>query len=312
MKTLDYTPVMEAICRFDKIIVMSHKEPDYDALGSQLGLYLSLKKSYPQKDIVAIGEGIGTAYNQYFSPISTDDFRDALVLITDTGAFHLVSNPDCQFSKKTIVIDHHFSRESFADITLLDETAISVCLMIYELIRSHGLYMDQTIAELLLLGIVADSGRFRYKNTDSDTFRITSALLAEGVDLQYIYGLTSKQALKMVRYKGLVMNNFKVYNQRIAYMIHTKEMIETSQLSVFDVGRGTVGCMADIEGIDAWVNFTETEVGIQVELRSKEKPVISVAKSLGGGGHELACGATLESLDGVDQCLEMVFKAISS
>ena len=81
---------------------------------------------------------------------------------------------------------------------------------------------------------------------------------------------------------------------RVAYIYTTKEELPTYGVDTFTISRGMVGVMADIRGVDIWVNFTETDENtVLVEIRSKEVAVQPIAVKYGGGGHAKACGATL-------------------
>lgn len=311
MELLDYSVLIEKIENYDKIIVLSHHTPDFDALGSQLALYQSLKASYPHKTVLAGGEWKIDEVKDQYTELTEDDYKGNLVIVTDTGAHHLISDKQYVHADHIVAIDHHFSRQPFAHTSLVDNTMISACLLIYDLIMSQKLVLNQKIAQLLLYGIVSDSGRFRYKNTNQHTFKVVSHLLELGADLQEVYARTSSTSLEMIRYRGYVMNTFKLYKGCIAYMVNTKEMIQESGLTLFEVSRGMVNSMADIEGIEAWMNFSETEDGIKTEFRSKKIPVVSIAKAHGGGGHELACGCTTQSLDQVEDILEELYQVVS-
>lgn len=311
MARFDYTQFKNKIEAYDKIIVLTHKAPDYDALGSQLGMYFSLTSQYPDKTIIASGECKDEAFSHCYTALDAEDYKGALVIFTDTPSEALVSEMNYVHGDYVIVFDHHFSRGDFGDLSFVDTTAISACLLVFDMIESLGLHMDKQVATTLLYGIITDSGRFRYKNTDQDTFRVVSAMMEHGADLQEVYSRIYNQSLDFVRHKGYVMSNFKLFADRIGYIIHTKELIEKSKLSMFEVTRGMVNSMADIDGIDAWANFTETEEGVKAEFRSKKIPVVSVAREFGGGGHELACGATLKSHDQIEECLKALNQVIA-
>ncbi len=310
MSRFDYKPFKEKIESYEKIIVLTHKAPDYDAMGSQLGLYFSLKATYPEKDIYAGGECKDDDFVHVYTRLEAGDYIGALVIFTDTPSEALVSDLNYKEGDYVAVMDHHFSRGDFGDLSFVDTSLISACLLVYDLIVDLGMVMNKEIAELLLLGLVSDSGRFRYKNTDKDTFAVVSALLANGADLQGVYGRIYNQSLAFVRHKGYVMSHFEVFNHHIGYIVHTKDLIEKSGLTMFEVTRGMVNSMADIEGIEAWANFTYTEDGVKAEFRSKRIPVVQVAKAFGGGGHELACGATLASDDLIEDCLKALNQVI--
>lgn len=312
MSRFDYAPFKQAIEKHSKIIVLGHKAPDYDSFSSQLGMFLGLRNTYPNKVVLAGGECKNDDYLSYYTDLTEDDYIDALVIFTDTPSPTMVCDDGYKKASYVVVIDHHFSRGDFGDLSFVDTTLISAALLVVDILEDFDIEIDEEMAKIIIYGIITDSGRFRYKNTDTDTFRVVSMLLAKGAVLQDVYSVIYSQSLDFVRHKGYVMSHFKVHNNRIGYIIHTKDLIEQSKLSMFEVTRGMVNTMADIEGIDAWANFTVTDEGVKAEFRSKKIPVVSVAKDFGGGGHELACGATIKDLDVVNDCLEALSKVLEA
>jgi phosphoesterase RecJ-like protein len=105
--------------------------------------------------------------------------------------------------------------------------------------------------------------------------------------------------------QGHFINNFKVTNHGVAYMMNTTEIAKRFDVSTFTVSRAMVNQMAGIKGIYIWANFTETEDGeIWVELRSHKESIVHLAREYGGGGHALACGCTLSSFKQAEELLE--------
>jgi phosphoesterase RecJ-like protein len=113
-------------------------------------------------------------------------------------------------------------------------------------------------------------------------------------------------------YRGLYSDNFENVRLRasfvlkiqftdagVAYIYTTKDEVKELGVDTFTISRGMVGTMAEIKGVDIWVNFTETEEGILAELRSSLYNINRIAVKYGGGGHEKASGATLKSKDDV-------------
>ena len=99
---------------------------------------------------------------------------------------------------------------------------------------------------------------------------------------------------------------FKTTKEGVAYLKNGREVFERYKVDFFNISRGMVGVMAGIAEIPIWCNFTldiENDVIIG-EFRSRELSIVEIAKKYGGGGHDLACGATLHSWEEVDQVIE--------
>ena len=145
--------------------------------------------------------------------------------------------------------------------------------------------------------MVTDSGRFRYDSTTPRTFRQAAFLLERGVDLNEIYRNLYADDFDYKRLRAQYTMKVRFTKNKVAYIYSTKEELEKAGSDVFAISRGMVNVMADIRGVDIWVNFTETADGILCELRSSSRSVVHIAVKYGGGGHEKACGATVPTRD---------------
>ncbi len=292
----------------ESIIILTHSMPDADAYGSQLGLYLALKKGYPEKNIFAVAtEFPALDSERYYTQLDDFVFEKSLVIATDTPAKSLINDERYKIAEKVIVIDHHGKEPDFGDIKITDSSVVSACEIVYYLISNMKLLLDSTIAEYLMKGLSADSGRFRYKGVSSSTFYVASKLMEYDFDLSQMFNEMYAADIDYIRYKGKVMAGFETIGD-VAFMKNTKQMVEESSLSLFAVSRGMVNAMADIKGIEIWVNFTDSSNGIMTEIRSKSKTVNQIAFKYGGGGHALACGATLDSWEEADALLKDLSK----
>jgi phosphoesterase RecJ-like protein len=288
----------------DSIIILTHKMPDADAYGSQLGLFLTLKKEFPSKAVFAVATEFPEAGSEkYYTAVKDEVFANSLVIATDTPAASLINDERYKIAKKVIVIDHHGKDPDFGDIKITDNSVVSACEIVYYLIVGMGLSLDSIIAEYLMKGLSADSGRFRYRGVSSSTFYVASKLMEYEFDLNAMFNLIYATDLDFIRYKGKVMAGFETIGN-VAFMKNTQRMVEASNLTISQISRGMVNAMADIKGIDIWANFTKTSDGILAEIRSKSKPVNQIAFKYGGGGHQLACGATLNDWETVDDMIK--------
>ena len=113
----------------------------------------------------------------------------------------------------------------------------------------------------------------------------------------YIYKNLYAEKFESVLNHSKFVLKIKFTEANVAYIYNTLEEVKESGMSTFNVSRGMVGCMADIEGVDAWVNFTECEEGVLAELRSSIYNINPIAVKYGGGGHKKASGATLKNKD---------------
>lgn len=292
-----FEQVFSTIQSFDRIIIHRHKNPDGDALGSQIGLKHILKENFPEKEVYMVGDGAGRysfMEDSVMDEISDDMYSDALAVILDTSARHLISDERYPLAKQTIRIDHHIFCETIADVEVTNTSYESCCGLITEFAFQCGLKLNPLAAKSLYTGMVTDSGRFRYDSTSSNTFRLASFLMEQPFDISSIYSNLYSDDLQNVKNKAHFLLKIQKTEKPVAYIYTDLEEVKSLNMDIFSISRGMVGTMSDIRGIDIWVNFTETEKGVLCELRSSKYNINPIAVKYGGGGHAKASGATVK------------------
>ena len=114
------------------------------------------------------------------------------------------------------------------------------------------------------------------------------------MDTGDIYSKLYADDFENVRLRAQFILKIKFTAKNVAYIYTTKEELAGYNADTFTISRGMVGTMSDLRGVDIWVNFTETEQGVLVEIRSSKYTVQPIAVKYGGGGHAKACGATVK------------------
>ena len=292
-----FEQVLAAIQSYDRIIIHRHKNPDGDALGSQIGLKHILKENYPEKEIYVVGDKAGRysfMEDSRMDEIPDEAYHGALAMILDTSARHLISDERYTLAEKTIRMDHHIFCETIADAEVTDTSYESCCGLITELALQCGLRLNPLAAKSLYTGMVTDSGRFRYDSTSSNTFRLASELMKQPFDIGEIYTNLYSDNLEHVKNKAHFVLKIQKTDKNVAYIYTDLAEARSLNMDTFSISRGMVGTMADIKGIDIWVNFTETEAGVLCELRSSKYNINPIAVKYGGGGHAKASGATVK------------------
>jgi phosphoesterase RecJ-like protein len=288
--------VLTCIEEYNKIIIHRHSRPDGDAMGSQIGLKNIILENYPQKTVYVVGDS-----NNYFSfmpdsqmdEINDSEYDGALAILLDSAAAHLISDDRYKKAEKTVRIDHHIYCETFTDIEVVDTTFESCCGLITDFAVNCGLRFNKTAATALYTGMVTDSGRFRYDGTNARTHRLAAALLETGIDTNEIYRPLYSDDFANKLLKAQFTLKIKFTPNNVAYIYTTREEMQSLGSSEFSISRGMVATMADIKGVDIWVNFTEGESGVMCELRSSRFNINPIAVKYGGGGHQKASGATV-------------------
>ncbi|HUH51538.1 MAG TPA: bifunctional oligoribonuclease/PAP phosphatase NrnA [Flavobacterium sp.] len=295
-----------------KITIVSHRNPDGDAMGSALGLGLFLKKLghqinvimpnnfpdflawLPHTDTISIFEEDTEATKEILDQAS-------LVFTVDFNALHrtgkLMEEALKELDKPFLMIDHHLSPDDYAAYMFSDTKYGSTCEMIYHFIAELGYenLIDAEIATCLYTGIVTDSGSFKYPTTSSLTHKVVSSLIAKGIDNAQIHNLlfdnNSYDRLKLL---GRGLENMVVLPElQTAYIT-----LSEADLKEFDTRKGDtegiVNYPLTIKGIVFSVIFIENldEGIIKMSLRSQGNFDVNVfARTyFNGGGHKNAAG----------------------
>ncbi len=292
-----FEQILESIRHADRIIIHRHKNPDGDALGSQIGLKHILKENFPGKEIYAVGDEAGRysfMEDSRMDTVADELYADALAVILDTSAKHLISDERYTLARNTARIDHHIFCEQIAEVEVTDTSYESCCGLIARFAQESGLKLTPLAAKSLYTGMVTDSGRFRYDSTGANTFRLAAFLMEQSFDTNEIYRNLYADDFANIQNKAKFVLRIQKTEAGVAYIYTDLEEVKASGMDIFSISRGMVGTMADIRGVDIWVNFTETEKGVLCELRSSRFNINPIAVKYGGGGHAKASGATVK------------------
>ena len=298
--------ILDQIKKYDRIIIHRHSKPDGDAMGSQLGLKYLIQENFPGKEVLVVGDM--SAYISFMEGAVMDSPADeawhgALAIILDTSARHLISDDRYALAEATARIDHHLFVEKIADVEVTDSSFESCCGLIAAFSMESGLKLTSLAAKSLYTGMVTDSGRFRYDSVNAQTFKMASFLMEQPFDVNEIYRNLYADSYESRKLKAQYTLKIQFTPKNVAYIYTTKEEMQALNVEVFSISRGMVGTMADMKGVDIWVNFTETDEGILCELRSSKYNINPIAVKYGGGGHAKASGACLQTVEQVQLML---------
>lgn len=306
--------LLDKIKEYNQIILFRHVNPDLDAFGSQFGLYHILSDSFKDKKIVIQGDMTSDLVNKFidFDVNQYCDVNDQILgIVLDTANRERIDG-DYQICDELIKIDHHIIVDSYGDVNIEDPSTSScsqIIVDIYDRFKDH-LILSQKAAEALYMGIVGDSNRFMYRNTDARTFRMASILIDTGIDIEKIYQKLYLKDRKDLRITQFILNNY-YYTDGIAYYILKDEDLKQLDISR-EEGSNYVNTLANIEQFKVWMAITQNSKNnnYRVSIRSRDIAINEVASRFNGGGHALASGATLQSLDQLDALLEQLKEKI--
>jgi phosphoesterase RecJ-like protein len=293
--------VLEKIKEYDRIILFRHIRPDGDAVGSTKGLKEIIKSTYPKKEVHLINDDF-SGYLSFLggedAPIEDELYTDALGIVMDTANAERVSNQKFKLCKEIVKIDHHISVDDFGDINLVDETKSSASEMVANFYYTFKdeLKLDSEAAKYIYLGMVTDSGRFRYHSVTGDTMRLAGMLLDTGIDVDTMYSNLYVKDFSEYKFMAFVYSEMKMTENGVAYILVDNKTKEKFNLTNEQAGNA-VSCMEGIKGSLIWIAFIETEESIRVRLRSRFVTINDIGEKYHGGGHACASGATVYSME---------------
>lgn len=296
MKTKAFKQILNAIKKYDTIMIHGHTRPDGDCIGSQFGLKYLILDNFPDKKVYVVGET--SEYVKFVGvPDGAEDalYKKGLAIVVDCGNQDRISDQRYKFAKKLIKIDHHIEDTPYGDISYVEEEAASCTQIITDFAREMKLEVTKRAAFALYVGLVTDSGRFRFDSVSPNTFVDAAFLLSCGVNIEEVDNNLSVTTLKTLKLTGYVLNNFRTTENGVAYICMTREVVEQFGVSNEEAAN-QVSSLAGIEGYPVWCLMMEySKEEIRIRLRSRGPEIKALANKYGGGGHAKASGAKLEN-----------------
>lgn len=302
----DIRRIERAIKRYDRICIFRHLMPDYDALGSQMGLYTWIKDNFPNKEVHVVGDNHVTFTPRLFpvmDELPESWFKEPfLAFILDVGNESRIADPRFKKAKFKIKIDHHPDVEHWGNISIVNTSAAAASENIVSaLLNMKGDYvLSKEAASYFYIALVGDSGRFQYSSTTAHTFAVASALINANIEISKIYQNMYLKKIDDLKVTAYILNHFSISEHGVAYYVLDSNIQRELNITT-ERGKENVNLFSNIEGINAWCSITQDdnpkEPCWRISIRSKEKAINGVATQFGGGGHAQASGAKIVTID---------------
>lgn len=296
------SPFLAALRTAQTILVAVHVRPDGDAVAS-LGAAVSILRDngfqafgilpeQPSKDLAPFlpAEGI----LQSAEGIEADVFITADCSKPDRVAAGGYPFEHCQ---TLINIDHHPDNPNFGTLNLVAPDAAACTENLYALFRDAGFRISQENATRLLLGLITDSGCFRFQNTSPNAFRTAAELMELGADhKRIIVTIFSSRPERFVRLEAeFALNRLKTaFGGKFAWMYLDPEVLAKYGVEMRETD-SLIEIPRNIDGVEIAATLRPEKDGWKASLRAKREPYSAgrIARALGGGGHEMAAGCTI-------------------
>ncbi len=300
--------ILEEIKKAKKIVILTHENPDGDAIGSSLGMYIALRKMGKEPDII-IPE-LPRVYN--FLPEIENVKKEGqkepydLAIALDCATIKMLNGWANYFedAKVKVTIDHHGTNTMYGDYNYVNPDAPACAQTLISIIQYFGVEIDKKIGTCLLTGIITDTGGFQYQSTTPETFEFAAELLQTGVNVSDIYKRVMNTMTKAnFELRKRAIERMEFFKEgKIAFTYVTKEDIEEANAETGDF-EGIVEEGRNIEGVEVSIFLRETQKGFKVSLRSNDYVNVSdVCLLFGGGGHIHAAACTIaQSLEQVKE-----------
>ncbi|MBR3019099.1 MAG: bifunctional oligoribonuclease/PAP phosphatase NrnA [Clostridia bacterium] len=311
--------LLDTVESYQTVFLFRHTRMDGDCAGASKGLKEILRASYPDKTVLLV-DAQQSDFLAFLgpddSPAPDEAYRDALAIVVDTADRERISNKKYALCREIIKIDHHIEVDVYGDLNWVEPERSSACEMIAALYWENRdrLIMTRQAATYVYLGMVTDSGRFRFSGVNGETMRLAGMLLDQGIDTETLYAQLYLHSYETLKFRAYVYDRMERTENGVAYIFVSREMQRAYGLN-FEAASNVIAYLENIRGCLCWLAFIETEPpeeGIRVRLRSRFMTVNEIANLHHGGGHANASGATVYSREEMQALIREADEAVKA
>lgn len=296
----DFQEAISLIQSSGKILLVSHRRPDGDTLGANIGLHFALRQLGKNTTLACIDEiprrlRFLKGTEKFVQEFRIDDFD--LIIICDAGAYHMTGFHEkyTDFLSKRVPIlniDHHASNDFFGTVNLVDPKASSATVIVWRILKQLKVKFTPEIAEALLAGIYNDTGGFMHANTTKETFEAAADFMQTGISVSTIVKPLMKDAtLVQLKLWGFMLENLHMNEKGVISSVVNQTDFRQIGARPSDTG-GIVDLINTVPESSFTVLLAEDEGMVKGSLRTQrdDVDVDAVARQFGGGGHRKAAG----------------------
>ncbi len=293
--------ILEEIKKAEKIVILTHENPDGDAIGSSLAMMQALKSMNKNPDVIIPSYSSCFKFLPGITEIKAESNVEKydLAIALDCADGKILCGYSSYFEKaKTkIVIDHHGSNQMYGDMNFVNPVSPACCQILIGIFDYFGIEITKDIGTCLITGIITDTGGFDY-NVTPETFDFAAMLLRKGIKISEVYSKSLKTKTKAHFELEKIANDRLEFLEdgKVTFTYITLEDEDKVNAQTGD-SEGLVENGRDIEGVEVSIflhQHADKPNGFKISLRSKEYVNVSnVCIMFGGGGHPKAAGAFL-------------------
>ena len=276
-------------------LILTHRRPDGDTLGSAAVLCLGLRQLGKAAHILENPETTEKYQHLHQGLTLTKAEAHHTLVCVDTAAPGMLQL-NAEAENIALRIDHHGTATSFTPWELVDATAGATGDIIYDVLMQMGMTLDKPMAEALYTAVSTDTGCFRYANTNAHSYAVASACAQAGGDLHTInQEIFDTNSLARLRLQGWIVENIRFFREGTLAVCALPKAVEEMLGVTEDDMENISGFPRSIQGVKMAATLRESQDGVKVSVRALPGyDAAVVCQAFGGGGHKGAAGATLD------------------
>lgn len=299
MTKLTRTDTARYLLAGDRFLILTHKRPDGDTLGSAAALCLGLRQLGKTAHVLR-NRDVTEKYAHLHDALAKEmaEPGDTMISVDVAAPNMLLSGGEGLQAQITLQIDHHGTATHFAPMTLVDADAAACGEIIYDVLTEMGAKLDKPMAEALYTAVSTDTGCFRYANTTAHTYRVAAACWEAGGDLHAInQQIFETNSFGKLRLQSWMTENIRFRCSGQVAVCALPAQVERDLGLTEDDLENVSGFPRSIEGVKIAATLRETSDGrIKVSVRALPGfDAAAVCAKFSGGGHKGAAGATLKA-----------------
>lgn len=298
MPNEDFQKLADLIRGAQNVLLIGHRKPDGDALGSMGAMKIFLD-GMGKSVTLACSTGVPPRYNflPFTSEVQTeiDLSKHDLVIVLDCGAHYMTEFDLSSGGQPVIVnIDHHSSNDMFGQLNIVDSSSASATVILYKFFEYIGATITPEMATCLLAGIYNDTGSFMHSNTSEDVYTISANLLASGAQISLIIkSLFKNNSVATLKTWGKALMNSRVTEDNFVLSVVREEDMDLGT-DMEQLG-GVIDYLNMVPNVQFAMLLKEENGKVKGSLRTKRDDVdlSKLASLYGGGGHPKASGFSI-------------------
>lgn len=298
--TLD--EILKTMKESNSFIILTHENPDGDAIGSSLAVATVLKEM-GKTNIDVVVKDCPANFMQLpnINMIKNEgqDINYDMAIVVDCPNIKRVASSYIHFIEEAGSVaqfDHHLNNSMFGDYNVVNSASPACAQILVSSLEYLNIEISKEVATCLIAGIITDTGGFRFNTVTAETFEFAGWALTKGVNISQIYkDVMMTKTKAQFEAEKLAISRIEFFaDEKITFTYFTKEdeeklKIQSGELDgIVDIGR-------NINGVEVAIFVRERDNGFKVSFRSNSIDIAEICMLFGGGGHKLAAGCTIDA-----------------